>query len=426
MRLSTSLVLLLTVLSASRCSAVPLEHVGSFAEKPSSECKLPEGARVDVHLVPHTHDDVGWLKTVDEYYYGANNSIQHAGVQYILDSVMEALANSEPDLPRHFIYVEIAFFIRWYRQQDEKTQQRVRQFVSSGQLEFINGGWCMNDEAATHYNAIIDQMTLGLQFIDDEFGAAARPRVAWHIDPFGHSAEQASLFAQMGFDSFFFGRIDYDDKKKRLAEQRMEMIWRGSASLGQAVDLFTGVTYHGYNPPPGFCWDQSCWDPPIQDDPRLFDYNVNERVEKFIAAVRDQACHYRSGNIMMTMGSDFEYENAHLWFKNLDKLIRYVRQYAEKHGHNITIAYSTPTKYMDAVHAADLTWEVKSDDFFPYADCPHCYWSGYFTSRPALKRYVRLNNNILQVRHFARDQKKNLISCSLAVDYCCPSLQKTR
>ena len=35
-----------------------------------------------VHIVPHTHDDVGWLKTVDQYYYGANNTIQHAAVQY--------------------------------------------------------------------------------------------------------------------------------------------------------------------------------------------------------------------------------------------------------------------------------------------------------------------------------------------------------
>ena len=38
---------------------------------------------------------------------------------------------------------------------------QVKRLVSRKQLEFVNGGWCMNDEAATHYNAIIDQMTLG-------------------------------------------------------------------------------------------------------------------------------------------------------------------------------------------------------------------------------------------------------------------------
>ena len=58
--------------------------------------------------------------------------------------------------------------------------------------------------------------------------------------------------------------------------------------------------------------------------------------------------------------------------------------------------YSTPSIYLDALHAAGETWSVKTDDFFPYADAPWSYWTGYFTSRPALKGYVRTSNNVLQ------------------------------
>lgn len=111
----------------------------------SFDCKS-ESEKLQVHLVPHTHDDVGWLKTVDEYFYGANNSIQDAGVQYILDTVITELQKN-PN--RTFIYVEIAFFERWWEEQDEKTKNVVKTLVKNKQLEFINGGWCMNDEGTS-------------------------------------------------------------------------------------------------------------------------------------------------------------------------------------------------------------------------------------------------------------------------------------
>ena len=37
-----------------------------------------------------------------------------------------------------------------------------------------------------------------------------------------------------------------------------------------------------------------------------------------------QAKHYSTNHLMVTMGSDFQYQAAHNWYLNLDKLIHYV------------------------------------------------------------------------------------------------------
>lgn len=68
--------------------------------------------------------------------------------------------------------------------------------------------------------------------MNDIFGECARPKIGWQIDPFGHSREQASIFSQLGFDGFLFGRLDYQDYKQRLRDKTMEFIWEGSPSLG--------------------------------------------------------------------------------------------------------------------------------------------------------------------------------------------------
>ena len=194
---------------------------------------------------------------------------------------------------RKFIYVEQAFFQRWWRQQNAAMQADVRAFVANGQLEFINGGWCMHDEATTHYVDMIDQTTLGHQYILREFGESANPTIGWQVDPFGHSATQPTLLGhEIGFDALFFGRIDYQDHDQRVREKEMQFSWAPSPSLGPASQVWSEAALDGnYNPPDSFCWDYLCGgdNPQVQDRDDLEDKNVDSRVADFIRAAYQYA-----------------------------------------------------------------------------------------------------------------------------------------
>jgi hypothetical protein len=46
------------------------------------------------------------------------------------------------------------------------------------------------------------------------------------------------------------------------------------------------------------------------------------QVSEFVSFVDQQAQYYTSNNIILTMGGDFTYQDAEMYFKNLDKLIK--------------------------------------------------------------------------------------------------------
>jgi hypothetical protein len=92
------------------------------------------------------------------------------------------------------------------------------------------------------------------------------------------------------------------------------------------------------------------------------------------------------------MGDDFAWENAFKPFKEIDKLIRHLNE----GDYNMNVFYSTPNTYVDAVKKENADWPVKTDDFFPYSDNKHSYWTGYFTSRPGLKSFIRKSGSLLR------------------------------
>ena len=66
--------------------------------------------------------------------------------------------------------METGFFWKWWSTQNSFVQDIVQELVDEGRLEFVGGGWSMNDEATTHYSAIIDNMSFGFKTLLDIFG----------------------------------------------------------------------------------------------------------------------------------------------------------------------------------------------------------------------------------------------------------------
>ena len=64
--------------------------------------------------------------------------------------------------------------------------------------------------------------------------------------------------------------------------------------------------------------------------------------------------------------------------------------------YGMRLQYSTPTYYMKTLHAKNLDWELKVDDFESYAIGPDQFLVGFYSSRPDFKGFVRSASTQLQ------------------------------
>lgn len=153
-----------------------------------------------VFILPHSHNDPGWLQTFTKYF--------DSSTKKILDLIVLKL---EEFKEIKFIWSEISFLDLWWQQATEKQQISFKKLVKEGRIEIMTGGWVMTDEANVHYHAMLDQLIEGHQWVKRNLNFT--PRVGWSIDPFGQGSTVPHLLAASGFEGAIIQRIHYNWKE---------------------------------------------------------------------------------------------------------------------------------------------------------------------------------------------------------------------
>ncbi|KAL4461952.1 hypothetical protein ABPG74_000797 [Tetrahymena malaccensis] len=333
-----------------------------------------------VHMIPHSHDDYGWIFNIQELYNNPSPFQGQGAVKDILNSVYNEVQKNPF---RKFNQVEVSFLDIWWQTISEQQKDTYRKLVQSGQIEILNGGWVMHDEATAYFEDMIENMTVGHLWVQEQFKII--PTIGWQLDPFGHQNSNAALYSQMGLNAQWFARIDYQDYAQRQQNQGFEMIWSPQQNSGEDNYIFSAVNYKHYSPPQNFYFEVG---------QTVSQQNVASKALEFVQYFKNMKQYYRGNHLFHTMGEDFAYSRANVWYDSMDLLIEYINTRSDQF--NMKILYSTPSNYLKEIQKQNESYPMNKYDFFPYADKANAFWTGYFTSRPSIKGFTKDSGRYLQ------------------------------
>ncbi|XP_047336155.1 alpha-mannosidase 2 [Impatiens glandulifera] len=374
-----------------------------------------DSEKLKIFVVPHSHNDPGWKFTVEEYYERQS--------RHILDTIVEILSK---DSRRKFIWEEMSYLERWWRDASQGKRDSFIKLVTDGQLEIVGGGWVMNDEANSHFFAIIEQMTEGNTWLNETVGVI--PKNSWAIDPFGYSSTMAYLLRRMGFENMLIQRTHYELKKELALNKNLEYVWRQSWDAQETTDIFVHMMpFYSYDiphtcgPEPavccqfdfarmrGFMYELCPWgEHPVETN----EENVKERALKLLDQYRKKSTLYRTNTLLVPLGDDFRYisiAEAEAQFRNYQLLFDYINSNpslnAEAKFGTLEDYFRTVREESDRINYSRPGeigsgqiggFPSLSGDFFTYADRQNDYWSGYYVSRPFFKAVDRVLEQTLR------------------------------
>jgi len=106
------------------------EYWNSFFEQRYLSLKTnPHKPDLKVIVLPHSHNDPGWLRTFEQYFITQTKNI--------LDNAVEKLTVFED---MKFIWSEMSFLSKWWDQAHSSRRELLQHLVKKGKLEIVTGG----------------------------------------------------------------------------------------------------------------------------------------------------------------------------------------------------------------------------------------------------------------------------------------------
>jgi len=351
--------------------------------------KLP----LKVIVMPHSHNDPGWLKTYEGYF--------HSSTKFILDNAVDKLTKYTN---MTFIWTEISFLSMWWDSAHPSRRKNLQKLVNEGRFEILTGGWVMTDEANVDLFAMIDQLVEGHQWLLNTLGV--KPKSSWSVDPFGHGSAFPYVLKASGVDGMVIMRIHYAWKEWFAKEQSGDFMWR---QVWDPAGKDTGILCHNFPYDiysiKGSCGPQSqtCLQYNFALVPGQYtEYvgrtipitkaNIQERSENILEQWGKTGSLYPHNVVLVPLGDDFTYSSEGEWdqqYTNYNQIIEYINS----NGYDAEVRWGTLTDYFNAVHSRISRFDSLVGDFFVYSDVfsegTPAYWSGYYSTRPYMKKLSR-------------------------------------
>ncbi|EFC44042.1 predicted protein [Naegleria gruberi] len=353
-----------------------------------------------VHLLPHSHWDVGWLKTKQDYY--------QEDVKPIIRAVLKALSQ---DSNRKFTFVEMSFIEYFFlHDASKKERQQFIKLLKNSQIELSLAGMTMSDEASNTYSSIIHTLTRGHQFVNEylnerEFNFL--PTNAFRIDPFGSTSTMTRLYKESGLIDQIVMRTPHSLQQKLRYEKKLAFFWKqtdGTVSYSQILDYQYCISL--------FFDDSSQFS---IAPPEISAQMLHEQIVKYSLGFRNvsesrkwkengefvEEIRMGSQDILIPAGCDFTFMDASIRFRRIENAMQYINENPQIYPYKVKFSTlgeffkeSKPKEWKD--HYAQLKnpknlkfSPIFDREFMPYSDNDESFWTGFFTSYPILKQSIR-------------------------------------